>query len=103
MIKLRKNYLMRSMRAYNPVPQALQSGCWHLEICCVEKKCLMIPQCLADSRNSYLVQMADLAAYSLFRRDHPRANLAPYKFETFFDILTPVLVKGVPVKPTLKE
>ncbi|MGI8732678.1 MAG: DUF3800 domain-containing protein [Pyrinomonadaceae bacterium] len=81
--------LMRAMRAFNPVPSAIGMGTRNL---LVER--MLDDPVPRDSRHSYLVQLADLAAFSLFRRDHPRANLRPYRFETFFDILDPVLVKS---------
>jgi len=81
--------LMRAMRAYNPVPSKIGMGTRNL---LVER--MLDDPVPRNSTHSYLVQMADLAAFSLARRDFPNPKLAPHKFETFFDILDPVLLKS---------
>lgn len=80
--------LMRRMRAFNLVPNLQAEG----------QRRILVTRLLddpvpRDSRQSYWVQMADLIAYALARRDYPRGKLAPHAFETYFDILDPILLK----------
>jgi hypothetical protein len=84
----RLRHLMRMMRAFNLVPHLGQAG----------NRRILVTRILDDpvprnSRHSYWVQMADMIAYALARRDYPRDRLKPYAFETYFDILDPILLK----------
>jgi len=81
--------LMRKLGAYNYVPSMFPG---------LPPRKLLVTRVLDDptsreSNHSYFVQMADIVAFSLARRDFPRHRLKHYKFETYFDILDPVLLK----------
>jgi hypothetical protein len=83
--------LMRRMRAFNYIRSAKSTGRLFHNI--------LLTQILDDpaprnSKHSYIVQLADMVAFALARRDFPRPKLKPYGFEKFFDILDPVLLKS---------
>jgi hypothetical protein len=46
-----------------------------------------------ESEYSYFVQMADMVAFALARRDYPRPALDRHHFRDYFDLLNPVLLK----------
>lgn len=81
--------LVRRMRAFNFVPSQYSGS---------EARRLLVTRVLDDpspraSDHSYFVQIADLVAYSLARRDFPRTALSSFSFETYFDIVDPILHK----------
>lgn len=81
--------LHRRMRAHNPVPSQFPDK---------PARQILAKRVLEDpvpraSQDSYFVQAADLIAFALARRDYPRANLAPYGFSGFFNLLDPILLK----------
>jgi hypothetical protein len=86
-VQLRR--LMRKLRAFNYVPSMIPGA---------PRRKLLVTRLLDDpipreSTQSYFVQMADLIAYALARKVFPRRGLIPYNFETYFDILDPILLK----------
>lgn len=81
--------LMRRMRAFNYVPSRY-SGAGSRRVLVTRLLDDPIPRA---SPHSYYVQMADMMAMALARRDFPRSNLKRFGFETYFDILAPVLLK----------
>lgn len=83
--------LLRQMRAFNYIKSKRPSGPQYYNSLVTRVLDDPVPR---DSKHSYFVQMADLVAFALARRDFPRPNLAAYKFETYFDILDPVLLKA---------
>lgn len=81
--------LMRRMRAFNYVPSRFEGG--------VPRR-ILISRVLDDpvpraSPHSYYVQMADLIAFALARRDFPRGSLRRFGFEGYFDLLDPLLLR----------
>jgi hypothetical protein len=79
--------LLRRMRAFNYVPSMFGTGTLRI----------LVTQVLDDpiprvSGHSYFVQLADMVAFALARRDFPRSNLRRFQFETWFDRLNPVLL-----------
>lgn len=79
--------LLRKMRAYNYVPSRFG-----------QSRQILVNHVVDDpvprvSDHSYHIQMADLAAYSLARRDHPSSKLEKYNFSKTFDMLDPILLK----------
>jgi hypothetical protein len=79
--------LMREMRAFNIVPGHPGLAARNILV-----KRILDDPIPRESKHSYLVQMADVIAFALARRDFPSAKFAPYRFETYFDILNPVLL-----------
>jgi hypothetical protein len=82
--------LMRRMRAFNQVPSQYAG---------LSPRRILVTRMIDDplprpSAHSYFLQMADLAAYALARRDFPRPTLKKLGFEAYFDILDPVLLKA---------
>ncbi|MCG8352309.1 MAG: DUF3800 domain-containing protein [Chloroflexales bacterium] len=80
--------LTRRMRAFNYVPSQCAGN---------TARRLLVTRVLDDpipraSPHSYYIQLANLAAFALARRDHPRTKLSNFRFHQYFDILTPVLL-----------
>lgn len=78
--------LLRRMRAFNYVPSKYAGN---------SARRILIAQILDDpiprvSTTSYFIQIADLIAFSLARRDYSRASLNAHGFDHFFNILTPI-------------
>jgi hypothetical protein len=82
-------HLMRQMRAFNYIKS--RTGLGYRNILATQVLDDPAPR---NSRHSYLVQMADLIAFALARRDFPRPKLKPHGFENYFDILDPILLKS---------
>lgn len=55
-----------------------------------------------DSEQSYFIQLVDFCAYALLRRERPIHSKTKYGLDKAFDILSPILVRGL-TKVTLKE
>jgi hypothetical protein len=77
------------MRAFNYIPSQIPG---HPPIQVLTRRILDDPV-PRESRHSYFIQLADLVAYALARRDFPRSNLRKFQFEKIFDIIDPVLLK----------
>jgi hypothetical protein len=80
--------LLRRMRAFNYVPSQYGGS---------SSRRILVSRVLDDpiprtSDHSYYIQMADLIAFALARRDYPRAALSAYQFETFFNQLNAILL-----------
>jgi hypothetical protein len=87
--------LMRQMRAYNYIKSGKSTGRQYFNILATQ---ILDDPAPRNSTHSYLVQMADMIAFALARRDFPRPKLAPYGFEKYFDILDPILLKSADKK-----
>ena len=79
--------LLRKMRIYNPVPSKYNNDFYN----CVTDNIIEDPF-LRDSRHSYLVQIADVISYVLFRHEYPKSSLKKYNIDKLFSILKPVLL-----------
>lgn len=90
--------LIRRMGVFNHIPS--QYGSWD-----GGKRTKNIPTdrviedaIFKDSKSSHLVQMADLCAYALLRRERPLESKNRYGIQKAFDILSPVLNRNASTK-----
>lgn len=91
--------LVRKMHVYNPIPSRF--GVW-LD-CGETSKNIPIDRIIEDpffkkSNQSYFIQFADCAAYSLLRRERPIPSKTKYGLHEAFNILSPILVKEASTK-----
>ncbi|HEY0323090.1 MAG TPA: DUF3800 domain-containing protein [Pyrinomonadaceae bacterium] len=88
--------LLRQMRAFNYIKSKVAGTTPYYNVLTTRVLDDPVPR---NSRHSYFIQMADLVAFSLARRDYPRPVLARHGFETYFNILDPVLLKQASSDP----
>ncbi len=77
--------LMHKMRIYNPVnshPLSYNAPTDNIIEDIFMKK----------SENSYMLQIADVTAHLLYRREFPKGSLRKFGLENYFDILKPILL-----------
>ena len=82
--------LMRRLRAHNPVPSHYSPDGWRN----LPLDTLIDDPMPRDSRISYFVQMADLAAFALAKQVRPGGSLARFGFETYYGMLEPIMHKA---------
>lgn len=94
--------LTRRMRRYNPIPSASPNGWGKDEMYTSQYgysyKNMPAIHILEDpdfreSSDSYFIQMADLVAYSIYRKEEPTEKFINNGFFEFYKFLEPVFVK----------
>lgn len=79
--------LTRKMRVFNPVPSKYKGSYQAITDNIVEDPFLR------NSKHSYMIQVADAIAHSLYRKEYPKGSLKKYRIHELFDKLEPVLLK----------
>ena len=85
-VKIRR--LVRKMRVYNYVPSMFGSAARPVPLTQIVEDPVM-----RDSRHSYFIQVADLAAHALYRKLYPKGGYRRYGVDRLFDRLDPILLK----------
>ena len=94
--------LTRKMRRYNPIPSLSPMGWGKEEMYTSQSgysyKNIPVVHILEDpdfreSSDSYFIQLADLVAYSIYRKEEPTEKFIKNDFVNDYKILEPVLVK----------
>jgi hypothetical protein len=83
-------HLMRKMRRYNPVPNQSQHGIGYRNL---QIKYILEDANFRDSRDSYLVQAADTAAFLLYQMECPNKYIRSKSGHKYFSRLAPILCK----------
>ncbi len=79
---------LRRMRRYNPVPNQGVYGAGYRNITI---STMVEDPCFKDSRDSYFIQAADLAAFLLYQQLAPSAYIRSKGAQNYFNRLRPVL------------
>jgi hypothetical protein len=79
--------LLRRMRAFNYVPSKIGSNARNILVTRV-----LDDPWPRDSKHSYFIQMADMAAFALGKREYPSQKALRLGFDSYFNILNPVLL-----------
>ena len=80
--------LLRKMRKYNPVPNQFGGGYRNLQV-----TNLVEDPYFKDSRDSYLIQAADVAAFALYQKLAPSSYIKKKSAHNYFNKLEAVLCK----------
>lgn len=83
-VKLTK--LLRKIRRYNPIPHKGRSGTYNQPV-----QMIVEDPCFRDSKASYFIQAADLAAYLLYQKQKPCKYIKKTGAAKYFDRLNPIL------------
>ncbi len=84
-VKIRR--ILRKMRVYNPVPSVYQ-GYYHNPVLRVVEDPV-----IRQSQHSYFVQLADLIAHALYRKEHPKGSYRQFNVDQLFDAIQPLLLR----------
>jgi hypothetical protein len=79
--------LLRKMRVYNPVPSKY-SGYYNPVVTNIVEDIFF-----RQSKHSFIIQVVDAIAHSLYRKEYPKGSLKKYGLQYLFDSLTPLLLK----------
>lgn len=85
-IKVRR--LLSKRRVYNPIPSHF-GGSYIAPL-----QYLVEDPVMRNSRHSYFVQIADLAAHALYRKLYPNGSYQRHNIDKLFDVLDPILLKA---------
>lgn len=88
--KVRK--LLRKMRVFNSVPSRY-GGSYSATV-----ENIIEDPVMRNSKESYFVQIADLCAHALYRKEFPKGSLKRYNVDRLFDELGPLLLLQVSSK-----
>ena len=83
--------LMRKMRKYNPVPNQTQYGAGYRNMTVTN---MVEDPYFKDSRHSYMIQAADVIAFSLYQRISPSSYIKKKSAQNYFNRLNGVLCKS---------
>jgi len=87
---LRLSRILRRMRRYNPIPDSFGTGQSYRDAKITK---VIEDPCLRDSRHSYFIQAADLAAFLLYQSLAPSSYMRRKSGQNYFARLDPVLCK----------
>jgi hypothetical protein len=90
--------LMRKVRRYNPIPNQQQFGAGFRNLTIAN---LVEDPYFKDSRDSYFIQAADVAAFALYQKLAPSTYVKKKGGQRFFDRLEPVLCKAASTSDAL--
>ncbi len=82
------NALLRSMRAFNPVPSQQSSGYRNLQI-----RTIIEDPNYRDSSHSYFIQSVDVTAFLLYQHLSPSTYMRKKSGQNYFGRLAPIVCK----------
>ena len=79
--------ILRKLRRYNSVKDNFGKGYYNAATTNIIED--IIPR---DSKDSYFIQVADVIAHTLYRREYPKGSLKKYNVDKFFNNFKPILL-----------